>query len=497
MADSFIGKVLRGRYRVDSQIENGQYWALYRGSDLNVGRDVLIKLYPPELEDSKADLFAEARELSRIRHPNVLEVFDIGTDDDGTAYVIYEDFPGTSLRLAIRERGQFPYAEAVEIARQLAAANSVLTSARPVYGGLSTQNVLMGESGGLPLIKRFHHFSSTQAEYELPWPIDFRAEVASCAAPETFTDSAPDERADVYSIGAILYQMLAGDVPFAGTKRELIPQILEEPPAPLSSFRQDLPGGLETVVLTAMSKNPEMRYQTVSEFANAVSGGETAAAPAAAPEKKHELWKTAVVIVLGTILLASALIYASYTKQTNPSTRLQPDANGLPVQPINPATGAQELSLANLPTFDANSNANMAVPPGTIPGGDNYDPWKNGGMPPPGAPKIGPGGQVITIDPNNPSQFMPPEAGCVMQPSGILLCPVPLTNTAKPTPTPRTNAANANAAVPANAKPSPETHATPAANSQGQPPKTTATPKTTKTPARPGPGGAPSEAQPG
>ncbi len=181
MADSYIGKVLRGRYRVDSQIENGQFWALYRGSDLNVDRDVLIKIYPPELEDSKADLFAEVRELSRIKHPNVLEVFDIGSDEDGTPYVIYEDFPGSSLRLAIHEPGQFPHAEAVEIARQLAAANVVLTAARPVYGGLSTQNVLIGESEGLPIIKRFHHFSSTQTEYNLPWPIAFRPDVTSCA----------------------------------------------------------------------------------------------------------------------------------------------------------------------------------------------------------------------------------------------------------------------------------------------------------------------------
>jgi hypothetical protein len=240
-----------------------------------------------------------------------------------------------------------------------------------------------------------------------------------------------------------------------------------------------------------------MRYQKVTEFADAVGAGAATAAAAALPNKKHELWKTAVVVVFGTILLASALIYASYTKQTNPTTQLQPDANGLPVQPINPATGAQELSLANLPSFDANSNSNMAVPPGTIPGGDNYDPWKNGGMPPPGAPKIGPGGQVITIDPNNPSQFMPPEAGCVMQPSGILLCPVPLTNTARPTPTPKTGTANANAAIPANAKPSPETRATPTANTQSQPPKTSATPKTTRSPAKPAPGGAaPSVGQP-
>ena len=140
------------------------------------------------------------------------------------------------------------------------------------------------------------------------------------------------------------------------------------------------------------------------------------------------------------------------------------DANAQPVQPINPATGAEEQNLTQLPMMgDANSNANMAVPPGTLPGGDGYNPWANGGAPPPGAPSYPQGGQTVTIDPNNPSPFMR-DSGCIMQPSGILLCPAPLqqpANTAtRPSPTPRTPPANANTApaaspTPAAPKPSP------------------------------------------
>ena len=118
----------------------------------------------------------------------------------------------------------------------------------------------------------------------------------------------------------------------------------------------------------------------------------------------------AAAVIIGITLLGGALIYATYTKQTIPVTQLQPDANGQPVQPINPATGAEEQTLAAMPGSIPGSMSNtdlMAQPPGTLPGGDNYNPWATG-APPPGAPLptyIPPGGQVYTIDPNNPSQF--------------------------------------------------------------------------------------------
>jgi hypothetical protein len=244
-------------------------------------------------------------------------------------------------------------------------------------------------------------------------------------------------------------------------------------------------------VLKAMSRDPEMRQQSLAEFSRELSTD--AAIPATTAASSNNIWKTAFVVLVGITVLAAALIYATSVKQTNPTTQ-QADANWQPVQPINPATGIQEQNLANiqgLTSFDANSNANIAAPPGTLPGGDGYDPWRNGGMPPPGAPKVGPGGQTVTIDPSTGSPFMPADTGnCVMQPSGILLCPVPLTNAnasvKKPTPTPKT-AANANAQVSATPQASPESK--PAANKPAirpTPQRTPATNSGASRPAKPG-----------
>ena len=276
--------------------------------------------------------------------------------------------------------------------------------------------------------------------------------------------------------------MLSGSTPFTGgTPTEVMMRHIEEPPPPLSSFRMDLPPTLEPVILKALAKNPEARYETADEFAadlaNAVAGQPVAATAAA--NSGNNIWKTAFVVLAGISLLTAAMIYLTYTKQTDPTTAAQPDANGMPVQPINPATGVEEQNLSNLPPdytmFDANTNT--AIPPGTVPG-DAGNPWLNGNAPPGGAP-LPPGGSVIQIPPGGTSPFMA-DSNCIPQPSGILLCTVPIT----PTPSPRPSATPR---VPANAN----TGTAPAATPTPQPVRPSPTPAPARTPAvnRPDPNG--------
>ena len=196
------------------------------------------------------------------------------------------------------------------------------------------------------------------------------------------------------------------------------------------------------------------------ETAQAAEAAATAE-PTSAVEKKQDPWKTAFIVLVGVVLLSAVLIYSTSSRRTEPTTVLQADANGQPVQPLNPASGVEEERLAAMPADAINANSNIATQTGQLSGGDGYNPWANGGVPPAGAPKVGPGGGYVTV-PNSGSQFMPPE--CIMQPSGIYLCPVPV---------------NANAA----ARPSPTPKATPNANAQSAPTPQPGSPKTTPTPA--------------
>jgi hypothetical protein len=194
-------------------------------------------------------------------------------------------------------------------------------------------------------------------------------------------------------------------------------------------------------------------------------------------EKKQDPWKTAFIVLIGIVLLSAVLIYSTSSRRTEPTMALQTDVNGQPVQPLNPATGVEEERLAAMPA-DSISNANVSTIPGQLPGGDGYNPWANGGKPPPGAP-IGPGGGYMTIPNGGGSQFMPPD--CILQPSGIYLCPVPVnanTATVKPSPTPKGNASNANVQT----APTPGAAMTPAAVKPTPTPRTRNTPAPAKTP---------------
>ena len=482
MAENITGKLFADKYRVVSLLQPSELGNFYRCRHAFTERPVILQVMRPELAqdaDAAARFSEMAKAAAHISHQNILAVTDLGESGDGLLYATLESLEGETLAEAVERDGQVPVAVALEVAHQTAAGLSAAHDSGLTHGNLNTGNILVTYAAdGSRSVKVFDFGSANpMAPQANPSARDY-----GYVAPELCSGGdRPDARSDVYSLGVVLYEMLAGDLPFTGQRAaEIIDKHLEEAPPPLSSFRSDLPPGVEPIVLKALAKVPEMRYQTAAEFADAIElysvTSPASVKSAAAGESSNNIWKTAFVVLAGISLLSAFLIYGTSVKQTDPTTVLQPDANGQPVQPINPATGAEEQNLALMPgmSYDANSNT-MGQPPGTLPGGDGYNPWSNGVTPPPGGPPptyVAPGGQVYTIDPNNPSQFMPND-------SGVILVPVPMnTNTAKPTPTPRGNAANANTATaPPAANTAPRSSPTPAAaKPAASPPKSPAKP---------------------
>ncbi len=491
MIDKFIGQTLANKYRLDSILREGDLGNTYRGTHTAMDRAVTVKVLAPALavdENIVRRFSTEARTASSISHPNILNVTDFGRDSHGAVYIVYEGAEGATLKDEIQTVGKFTPERAVSIACQIASALSAAHANGKIHGSLSSANILLTHSPNNNETVKVLDFNAVKLSDEISLDNETVNQNVKYISPEQCTDAGEaDARSDIYSLGVILYEMLAGETPFAGnTPTETMLKHAEEPPPPLSAFRQDLPAAIESVLLQAMAKNPEMRYQTADELIadlNNINQSETfvATKTLATDASNNNIWKTAFVVLAGISLLAIALIYTTSSKQTNPATAMQTDANGQPVQPINPATGADEQSLSNMSAMSAeiigNSNS-MPLPPGTLSGdggGDGYNPWANGVQPPPGAPMYIPqNGQIVTIDPNNPSQFMTNDG------SQIVLVPVPA-NTAtnaniKPTSTPKTNNANANVAPP-----------TPQTNTSPTPPpaKPTPAPKTTATPAKP------------
>jgi len=496
MVDRFTGQILANKYRIDSFLRESDLGKIYRGTHVSMNKPVTVKILSPALavDDNIVERFsAEARTVLRISHPNILNVTDFGSDK-GTVYIVYEGAEGEILKDVIRSEGQFSAERSVNITRQIAAALSAAHVAGEIHLNLSSENILLtGTTNNAETVKVMS-LGSTESSDRFAIDDESGVHAAEYVSPEQISGAdAVDNRSDIYSLGVIFYEMLAGEVPFTGAKvTDVMFKHAQDAPPPLSAFRHDLPPEIEPLVLQTMAKNPEMRFQTAQEFADALARvsknydePETVviARAAAANEPANNIWKTAFVVLAGISLLAIGMIYATSVKQTNPTTQLQTDANGQPVQPINPATGIDEQSLSNLATMPAeiigigNSNMMMAQPPGTLPGGDNYNPWGGSG-PPPGAPPtqyVAPGGQVYTIDPNNPSQFIP-------QDGNIILVPLPANTSVnanvKPSPTPRSSNANANVAPPSPAAPT----ATPKPSPETKPP--TAPPPTEKPPVK-------------
>jgi len=477
MANSLTGTIIAEKYRLGDLLRSGEHGDLYEARHVLMDKPVSVRVLRPGVaadSENVEKFFASAKSASKISDPHIHNITDFGTDSEGFVYAVYEPLEGRSLKSVITEDGTFPVHTAIEAATQIAAGLSAAHAAGQIHGNLSTDNVMLTGSEGI---------SVKVVEFGSPNPlIEERSEPADFAylAPEQCSGSdAPDERGDIYSLGVILYEMLAGVPPFTGEKpSDVMVKHIEEMPPSLATFRNDIPESLEAVITKALAKNPDVRQQTAQEFAEELAPvSETLAAHVPATPQNN-LWKTAFIVLVGMTLLGAFLIYGTYVRRTEPTTALQPDANGQPVQPINPATGSEEQALAAMPalTADAIANSNLNQVPGTLPGGDNYNPWATG-APPPGAPAtIPPGGATANVQTCG-GPFMPCDGG-------VVLVPVPVntnTNTAKPTPTPKPPPANANTAP--QVTPTPQTNPSPAKPTPTPAARPTRTPSRTNRPA--------------
>lgn len=492
MSDQFIGQTLADKYRIEEVLREGEFGKIYRGRHLLMEKPVTVKILSPALtvdEEIVRQFSREAKTVSSITHPNILNVNDFGTDKSGAVYIIMEGADGETLENALNAERNFTVERSVRIARQIAAALSAAHSHGIVHKNLNPENVLLSQTKDGREIVKVLDFGSFDSSENHSIEDDSEIKNLEYRAPEQDSQvSDADGRSDIYALGVVFYKMLAGEVPFmAETPTELMLKKSEELPAPLSAFRNDLPETLEPVILKALAKNPDSRQPSAAEFIEELNRAtdfsnelETViVAPQAQAADNNNLWKTAFIVLAGISLLSVALIYATYTKQTDPTTALQLDANGQPVQPINPATGLPEMGAANmLPYGDANTFGNSNADAGQLTYPDGVNPWGDGTFSQPPADgsipyPVQPGGEVITIPGQGGSQFMPQFDGN----GGVILIPVPAntnTNTATPTKTPKTPAnvqPSPTPVSPAQATPTPEVKQTPAAKPQTKPPE--------------------------
>jgi serine/threonine-protein kinase len=284
-----------GKFEIRAEIGRGGMGIVYRGYDPLLERHVAIKVLAPHLvwENEFVERFLrEARSAARLRHPNIVTIYDVG-HEAGWYYFVMEFVEGQTLTDLIRQRGPLPATDALAILLPLAQAlDYAHQRGGLVHRDIKPSNIIMTPDGQVVLTD----FGIAQAAQETRLTATGSiVGTPEYMAPEQARGLGVDGRTDQYSLAVVAYELLSGKVPFqADTTLALLFKITQEPPPSISQMRPDLPKGMESVLNAALAKNPADRYPTVTAFietlGRAIAGrpvpatGPTAGAARAAPQ---------------------------------------------------------------------------------------------------------------------------------------------------------------------------------------------------------------------
>ena len=261
-AVSLAGRAV-GHYRVLEQVGGGGMGVVYKALDTRLGRTVALKFLQARFgpDDSAAERFRlEARTVAALEHPNICTVHEIGETDDGQLYLAMPLYDGETLQQRIA-RGPLPIAEAVTIAAQIARGLAKAHARGIIHRDIKPSNVFLTSDG---VVKLLDFGIAKLADVTLTGSAGSPLGTVAYMSPEQARGERLDHRTDIWSLGVMLYEMLAGWRPFPGGAAALVLNgILESEPAPVTSHRPDVPPGLERVVTTALAKTPDARYQSV------------------------------------------------------------------------------------------------------------------------------------------------------------------------------------------------------------------------------------------
>jgi serine/threonine-protein kinase len=260
LQDPLVGQLLDGRYRVDARIAVGGMATVYRALDTRLDRVLALKVMHPALaaDGSFVERFIrEAKSVARLAHPNVVQVFDQGTDGS-YVYLAMEYVAGCTLRDVLRERGALQPRAALDILEPVLAALGAAHRAGFVHRDMKPENVLIGDDGRVKV-----------ADFGLVRSVDTQTGTTgavlgtvSYLAPEQIEQGGADARVDVYACGVVLYEMLTGAKPHAGDSaaQVLYKHVHEDVPPP-SALVPGLPYDLDELVASATARSPELRPQ--------------------------------------------------------------------------------------------------------------------------------------------------------------------------------------------------------------------------------------------
>jgi serine/threonine-protein kinase len=331
-------RVLAGRYRLIAPQGEGGMATVWRAMDEQIGREVAVKILRPQFvaDPGFAARFRnEARAAGTLSHPNVVQVYDFGTDAEaGDQYIVMQLVDGEDLASVLRERGPLPVDEAVEVGASVADALGAAHQSGLVHRDVKPGNILL-TPGGRTLVTDFG-ISRAVAEASMTVTGTTIGSV-HYFSPEQAAGEEVGPASDIYALGIVVYEMLSGRRPFEGDSAAGVAlKRLNEAPPPLSTPEHPVPPPLEAVVMKALARDPAQRYPDADAFSRALRGWRSeadtaamvapaavapavvppplapepvppppAAVPTGPPPKKRQPWWIWVLAILAVILLGA------------------------------------------------------------------------------------------------------------------------------------------------------------------------------------------------
>ena len=265
-SQQYVGRTLDNRYRLDRVVGVGGMAFVYEAYDKKTGTRVALKLLKEKFsDDSRAvkRFINESKSLGLLNHPNIVKIYDISIKVD-YKYIVMEYVDGMTLRKYMNSHRPLPWSEAVDFVEQIALALDNAHTKGIVHRDIKPQNIMIMPGGKLKvtdfgIAKMPNSESLTMADKAIG--------TVYYISPEQASSRKIDARSDIYSLGAMFYEMVTGQMPFtADSPVAIIMQHMQNAPVPPTKIVPSLPKGLEQIILCAMEKNPRNRYQSAAQM---------------------------------------------------------------------------------------------------------------------------------------------------------------------------------------------------------------------------------------
>jgi Tol biopolymer transport system component len=352
-----------GAYALVRQLGSGGAGEVWRAKDERLGRDVAIKFLLPHLSGDAEKLrrFAEeARAASTLNHPNILIVHDIG-EQEGMPYLVAECLEGRSLRERMKS-GPMAVSEAVSVAQGVAQGLAAAHERGIVHRDLKPENTFLKSDGSIKLLD----FGLAKLKLPTASPtataddaaLSLIAGTAAYMAPEQARGEAPDPRSDLFALGVMMYEMLAGQHPFRGASvLDTLNAILTRDPAELQDLNQRVSPALGRIVMRLLQKSPDARFQSARDFAWSLAQATDRSGAQPVTESRKSGWlRLALLAVIMAVAVAAGWWLTERNSQpmpTGPLTRFAwtlPAGSGLDSAPVVAPDGRRVAYTAEDPS---------------------------------------------------------------------------------------------------------------------------------------------------